>query len=136
LKRLRYDDQLGAPSQLTWLELGLRVLADTPLTEYQKGQVLLLLNGYVVSDAHAAADMRFPHADGRMEAYRIGSYRGVIRTFADPQRFPALHRAVAGGLLDSPTKNPEDNAEASFVFGLDRILDGVDLLIATAAHGP
>ena len=38
--------------------------------------------------------------------------------------FPALHRAIASGALDD-----DGDFDADFVFGLERILDGIDTLI-------
>ncbi len=42
--------------------------------------------------------------------------------------FPALHRAIASGALDD-----EDDINAEFDFGLERILDGIETLIRARA---
>ena len=41
--------------------------------------------------------------------------------------FPALHRAIASGALDD-----DDDIDAEFNFGLERILDGLEVLVASA----
>ncbi len=45
---------------------------------------------------------------------------------ADPQRFPALTKFIAAGVFDRA-----DPPEAEFTFGLDRILDGLAVLISS-----
>jgi len=49
----------------------------------------------------------------------------ALRRVTDAERFPALHAA-----LDSPAFNQDDDADDEFVFGLERVLDGVEALIA------
>ncbi len=46
----------------------------------------------------------------------------------DPARFPALHRVLSAGVLYQ-----DDDPDDEFVFGLDRILDGVEALIQRRA---
>jgi hypothetical protein len=46
------------------------------------------------------------------------------RLRACPRRFPALARFLAAGVFEI-----EDGPDNEYVFGLDRILDGVEVLI-------
>ena len=50
-------------------------------------------------------------------------YGAMLARLADPP-FPALHQAVASGALDD-----DDDIDIEFDFGLERILDGIDVLI-------
>ena len=104
---------LGTEAQLSWLDRGLEALAETGLGENEKAEAVLLVNGYVFW----AARLRFQVPD---EAIEI-----VPRGF-DMSRFPSLSRAVAAGIFeDEETTRDED-----FMFGLERVLDGIDALIA------
>ena len=53
------------PSQIAWMDLGLRALDGTPLTEHHKMAVLLLLSGYVFAQARLAATA----ADGAQRGF-------------------------------------------------------------------
>jgi large subunit ribosomal protein L20 len=50
--------------------------------------------------------------------------RRMLAELADPHRFPALARFIAAGVFEA-----NDGPDDEFIFGLDRILDGVAVLI-------
>jgi len=54
----------------------------------------------------------------------MASYPRMLGQLADPRRFPALTAFIAAGVFDAA-----DGPDDEFVFGLDRILDGVGVLI-------
>jgi len=138
LERIRVTERAGTPSQLTWLDRGLRALTGVPLTEYEKGQVLLLLNGVLFWDARMAADMHESLREEELAPQEaIAAVTDMITAVATPDRFPALHRAVEGGLFDLPhdRQDPDADPDAGFLFGLDRVLDGVQELIERRAGG-
>ena len=131
LDELRFIERAGTPSQLAWIELGLRALADVPLTEYEKMAILLLLSGYVSTQARLAATAvdgaqrgAFENPDQATEAFGE-----LLRTVVSPERFPALLRAVDGGAF-APVAGP---TYAPFEFGLDLMLDGIDVLMRRQA---
>jgi AcrR family transcriptional regulator len=104
---------IGTEAQLSWLDRGLEALADTELAENEKAEAVLLVNGYVFW----AARLRFQVPDEAIEFVPPGF---------DMSRFPALGRAVAAGIFeDEETTRDED-----FMFGLERVLDGIAALIA------
>ena len=81
-----------------------------------------------------------PHPVGRGLSARRGlfapdqateAFAELLRTVVDPERFPALHRAVEGGAF-APTEGP---TYAPFEFGLDLILDGVERLVESPEAG-
>jgi AcrR family transcriptional regulator len=139
LERIRVTERAGTPSQLTWMDRGLRALSGVPLTEYEKGQVLLLLNGFLFWDARLAADLREAlRGEDRPVPEAITAVSDMIKALATPDRFPALRRAVEGGMFDLPQdwQDPGAGADADFLFGLDRILDGVQDLIERRTPAP
>jgi hypothetical protein len=64
----------------------------------------------------------------------IPGYGALLSQVIEPSRFPALERAIASGALDD-----EDDPDREFRFGLERVLDGIELLIGqtdTAGRRP
>jgi len=129
LERIRVTDRMGTPSQLTWQDRGLATLEDTPLSEDEKSQVLLLLNAHVFYDARVLADFRSTAQAGRSFEDAAGEYFATIRQAATPDRFPALARAIAEGAFRNLADTQLTDADAIFMFGLDTILDGVELRV-------
>jgi len=127
LNDVRLIERVGTPSQLTWIDLGLRVLTGTPLSEYQKTAILLLLAGYVGDQARMAAVAVEATRQGAFERpeQATEAFGELLRTVVTPDRFPALHAAVLGGAF-APRDDP---LYASFDFGLDLMLDGIDELM-------
>jgi hypothetical protein len=61
------------------------------------------------------------------------TWEALVREVADEQTYPRLYRlAWAGGIGEAPSGWDE---QEEFRFGLDRILDGVEALIART-HAP
>ena len=131
LDDVRFIERAGTPSQIAWMDLGLRALTGVPLSEYQKTAVLLLLSGYVSTQARLAATV--------VDGARLGLFEGpdqateafgeLLRTVVTPDRFPALDAAVMGGAF-APVEGP---TYAPFEFGLDLMLDGIDSLMQREA---
>jgi AcrR family transcriptional regulator len=107
------------PNQLEWLEGGLWALRQSGLSEQEKLSVMLLLSGYVRNQATLAADL-----ESATEV--MASYGATVARLVDPERFPALLAAIESGALDDDDYDPE----VEFAFGLTRVLDGVERLIA------
>jgi AcrR family transcriptional regulator len=109
------------PNQVRWLEQGLAALAETKLTEAQKLSVILLVSGYVRNEATVAADVAA--AAGGAEI--MPAYAAALGRVVDPERFPALHTA-----LQSEAFARDDDPDEEFVFGLERVLDGIEMLVS------
>jgi AcrR family transcriptional regulator len=127
LDDVRLIERAGTPSQIAWIELGLRVLTGTPLGEQQKLAILLLLSGYATMQVRLAgvatdAARRGDFASGQASE----AFGELLRAFVTAERFPALHRAVEQGALALAGRD----TYASFDFGLDLMLDGVEKLMA------
>lgn len=119
----------ATPNQLSWLERGLAALGETPLTEAEKLSTMLLIDAHMFSDLQFAAF----NTPSSIEAMSDDSYRTLLARVLDPQRFPALLRAVEGGAFDSGD-DPTADRDTTFAFGLARILDGVERLVQDRVH--
>jgi len=113
----------AGPNQLVWFDRGLAALADTTLVEGEKASSVLLISSYVRTQAMLRLDLL-----KATEAGRTPDWAAVVERLADPARFPAVARAVAAGIFADDPNQPEGYPEDEFDFGLQRILDGIEVL--------
>ena len=120
------------PNAMAWLERGLDCLAGTGLREDEKLSAILLLTGFVRNQATLQADIAAAQAAGTTppDPEMMRSYSRVLARLTDPERFPALHAVIAAGVFDEP-----DDGDGDFVFGLERVLDGIETLIDKRRNG-
>ncbi|WP_158839692.1 TetR/AcrR family transcriptional regulator [Saccharothrix deserti] len=118
------------PNQVIWLEHGLRCLQDTGLPEREKLSVMMLLTGFVRNEASVIADVTeaFVAADADQQE-AMSFYGQLLGKLADPNRFPAVTAALQAGAIDH-----EDAPDDEFTFGLERILDGIEVLVRQRAE--
>jgi AcrR family transcriptional regulator len=113
------------PNEVAWFENALACLAGTGLSEARKASVIMLLAGYVRNLATTEADIEAAiRASGLDPLQWMASYPRMLAELADPRRFPALARFIAAGVFEA-----QDGPDDEFIFGLDRILDGVQVLV-------
>jgi AcrR family transcriptional regulator len=113
------------PREIAWFEDALACMADTGLTEARKASVVMLLAGYVRNIASTEADiMAAVLASGLPADEWMASYPRMLGQLTDPRRFPALTAFIASGVFDAA-----DEPDDEFIFGLDRILDGIAFLV-------
>ena len=113
------------PNEVGWFERALASMRDTGLTEARKASVIMLLAGYVRNLATTEADIAAAiQASGLTPVEWMSSYPRMLAGLAGPQQFPALNEFIAAGVFEA-----EDGPDDEFVFGLDRILDGLEVLI-------
>jgi AcrR family transcriptional regulator len=110
------------PNLTAWLEDGLRALAATGLPEEDKLSTLLLVSGFVRNEATLTADM-----SGQTEI--MPAWARVLRGVTDDERFPALRAALGSGAFEQ-----DDDPDDEFVWGLERILDGIAALVEDPAR--
>jgi AcrR family transcriptional regulator len=109
------------PHEVAWFEHALACLRNTALTEARKASVIMLLAGYVRNLATTEADIAAAmEASGLSPNEWMAAYPRMLTKLTDPQRFPALATFIAAGVFDIA-----DDPDDEFVFGLDRILDGI-----------
>jgi AcrR family transcriptional regulator len=114
------------PNQIAWLEWGLSCMRDTGLRASQKMSVILMLSNYVWRATTVESDLvEGAKAVGSTVEEMAAGLGQVLARLADPRRFPEVHAAIAEGAFD----DAEFEVEDEFTFGLERILDGVELLI-------
>ncbi|HEY5353582.1 MAG TPA: TetR/AcrR family transcriptional regulator [Streptosporangiaceae bacterium] len=123
-----------APNSLTFVERGLEAMDDTGLGDADKLRVIGLISSYTLSEARMAHDAaraaRAAAAAADGEAMPVWTFEALLREVADEQAYPRLHRlAWSERIGDHPAGFDE---QEGFRFGLDRILDGVEVLIKTA----
>ncbi len=115
------------PNQVVWLERALSSLEGTGLTEAEKLSAVLLVNGFIRNEAALATDLRSAARAKRSPlASAMSSYGEVLSRLVDAERFPAISRAIASGVFDQPGAG---DTGTDFEFGLERILDGVAILV-------
>jgi AcrR family transcriptional regulator len=118
----------ATPNALGWLELALFYMRGTGLDEGQKMSVILLASNYVRSEATMEAQLDAAvHAVGLSPSDLMAGYNKLLSSVLDPQRFPELAAVAASGVLGKA-----DDWDDEFAFGLERILDGVDVLVRSA----
>jgi AcrR family transcriptional regulator len=135
-----------APNSLTFVERGLQALDDTGLSDADKLRVIGVISTYTLSEARMANDARMAD-DARMandtaRALEPGgeggdgmpvpsapwSFEALLRELVDAETYPRLHRiAWSGEVGDAPSGFAEQD---EFGFGLERILDGIEVLVA------
>jgi AcrR family transcriptional regulator len=120
------------PNEVAWFEQGLAALGGTRLTEAQKASVIMLVSGYVRNEASTGTDVAAAiRASGRTPDDWMSSYGRMLAKLADPQRFPALSKFIAAGVFDV-----YDGPDDEFIFGLERIADGIDGLVRARSAAP
>ncbi|MFJ7131161.1 TetR/AcrR family transcriptional regulator [Streptomyces sp. NPDC098101] len=116
----------ATPNMVAWWEKALVALEGTGLDEGAVLSVTLLVSGYVKNEAVLTADLAavVGASDDPPEEV-MGRYARTLRRLADPEEYPAVTRVLESGVLDVA-----DAPEDEFRFGLERILDGVAVLVA------
>lgn len=117
------------PNQLNWMEQGLRCMRDTGLEAFEKLSVILMITNYTRGWATVSSDIEAAQAAGDVTTLTVmANYGEIITKVADPEKYSELHKVVAAGVFEDGF---EDDAEPEFDyhFGLNRLLDGIELLI-------
>jgi AcrR family transcriptional regulator len=116
------------PNWLSWLEAVVDALADTGLNEPDKGQIVSIIDGYTRGASDTAVSLARARARGTSDeewAAAVGADLG--RAIGDP-RFPRF-----AALLTAPSDGAPRSLDESFDFGLQLVLDGIELYINSAA---
>ncbi len=110
----------ATPNNIRALEVLFEALKGTPFTTADKVMILSLIAGYTRGHQETfGASERF-----EAEHEPLEPYGDILRRFITAERHPELTRVVAEGAFDGPG-NPETD---EFAFGLERILDGLEIL--------
>ncbi|ALG12128.1 TetR/AcrR family transcriptional regulator [Kibdelosporangium phytohabitans] len=102
------------PNALAWVDYGLQCLAGTRLSDTDRLNGLLLLDGHVRNSSRLATDLGETGGSASQYSRIMG---GLVRA----EDYPALARMIASGAVDSRDRDQAD--QAGFEFGLTRVLD-------------
>jgi AcrR family transcriptional regulator len=124
------------PNSLTFVERGLESLDGTRLTDGDKLRVIGLLSSYTLSEARMAHDAMRSVADAMAASAGDDtpppqSFEGLLRELVDETKYPRLYRIAWSNQIGDAPSGFEEREE--FLFGLNRILDGVQAFIGTTA---
>jgi len=114
----------ATPNEVGWMEDGLAALAGTGLSGQEKLSVILLVSGYVRNEASLMAGLAAAASSDEALRQIMTRYGDVLRRVTDPDRHPAIHQVLASGAFED-----DDDPDAEFAFGLERVLDGVEALV-------
>ena len=119
-----------APNSLTFAERGLETLDGTGLADSDKLRVIGLLSSYTLSEARMAHDAARAAAEAGAAGTQSVSgwtFEALLRELVDKRTYPRLYRIAWAGEIGSNPSGFDEQEE--FLFGVDRILDGVQALI-------
>ena len=115
----------STPNQIDWLEQGLRCLRGTELDEGEKLSAILLISSLARNEATLAASLHAAFkATGSTPQQSMSAFGRMLGKLIDAERYPAFHAVLAAGVFDKP-----DDPDEEFLFGLDRVFDGIEVLI-------
>lgn len=115
------------PNWLSWVEAVVDPLSRTGLSAADVGQMLSVIDGYTRGASDTSISLARARARGIPDeewAAAVGADLG--RAIGDP-RFPRL-----AAILTAPSDGKARTMEESFDFGLQRVLDGIELYIKSA----
>jgi AcrR family transcriptional regulator len=115
------------PKSIAFLEHGLRCLAGTPLDAREKMSLMLSLSSFTRSWAMLTSQVDAALSTDPAAVQTLANYSRILSSLTTPADFPALHEILAADIFD-----PSDEmGDEEFVFGLARLLDGVEVLITS-----
>jgi len=125
-----------APNSLHFVERGMAAFDGTGLPDGDRIRIIGLISSYTLSEARMAYDAARAMKQALTTGTEAGqspapadlpSFESLLRELIDERTYPHLYR-LAGAPENVETSGPADE-RAEFQFGLDRILDGVEVLI-------
>jgi AcrR family transcriptional regulator len=121
-----------APNSLTFVERGLESLDGTGLADDDKLRVIGLLASYTLSEARMAHDaaraaQQAPRTAGGEPPAQPMDFRALLRQLVDEETYPRLYRIAWSD--EAGHNHPGSREHEEFALGLERILDGVQVLI-------
>ncbi|MEU3560788.1 TetR/AcrR family transcriptional regulator [Kitasatospora sp. NPDC006786] len=116
------------PGLMAKYEYELRAFEGTGLSDVDLDAALTHLLGFVQTCARMAADERAARQDSAMtDAQWWAANAGLLARVFDPERYPVAARVgAAAGAAHGGAYSPDH----AYAFGLARVLDGLDALIA------
>lgn len=122
------------PNAIAKYEYELKAIDGIGLTDVEMDSVLTLITGFVHGTARGAVESRqAENATGVSDEQWWAAHAPFLGLIADPERFPVASRV-------GQTAGQEHGAayapEHAFEFGLQRVLDGIEMLVAGRLTAP
>lgn len=116
------------PAEVTWSDSAFRALSGLGLTDHETVATVNAIEGFVRGTAHRAVDAaRVAHDTGLGDQEWYDSRAPLLERMITPERFPTITRLHHSGIFEQPAD--------AFEFGLARLLDGLELLLASRGPG-
>jgi AcrR family transcriptional regulator len=126
-----------APNSMIFVELGLGSMDGAAVADADKLRFIGLISSYTLSEARmandalrAARDAATTAADGA-EPAPPWTYDALLRELADEKTYPRLYRIAWTAPAEGGSGGPPSERE-EFLFGIDRILDGIQAFMDRA----
>ncbi|MBV7670086.1 TetR/AcrR family transcriptional regulator C-terminal domain-containing protein [Streptomyces halstedii] len=121
----------ASPHSVAWWEQGLQALSGSGLPEGVKISVIMLVSGFVRNEALLMSDIAAAVEEKGVPAEEVMTrWERTLKRLVDPVRHPALV-----SLLETEDLAEPDDPDHEFVFGLERVLDGVEVLVRKETRG-
>jgi len=114
----------AGPNQLAWFDRGLAALSGLRLEPGEKASSVLLVSTFVRAQTQLVLDLT-RSAVRQNEAGQPVDWAAVVTRVADETRFPEVAAVVSAGVFEDDSDDFEDD---ELDFGLQRILDGIEVL--------
>lgn len=120
----------STPNNLAWLDAALEILADAPVDADSKLSIVLALIAQVRWRATILRGYASVAAEGGDPDAADAATERLLSELVTAEEFPFVRRAIDDGAFDPiPAGDP-------FAFGLERLLDGIDRLLADGVQAP
>ncbi|MFF1647308.1 TetR/AcrR family transcriptional regulator [Streptomyces sp. NPDC058240] len=120
----------ASPNSAAWWEQGLQALEGAGLDAGEEVSVILLVSGFVRNEALLMGDLAAAVEARGIPAQEVtDGYTRTLNRLVDPVRHPSLSRLLESEVLGAP-REPDDE----FRFGLERVLDGIEVLVEARAR--
>lgn len=113
------------PNWLLWLEALADSLSRTGLSGPELGEILSVIDGYTRGASDTAISLARARARGISEQEWAAAVGADLGRAIEDSRFPSF-----AGILTTPSSGRTRTMEESFHFGLQRVLDGIELYVS------
>ncbi|MCM0676390.1 TetR/AcrR family transcriptional regulator [Micromonospora phytophila] len=120
------------PNQVRWMEHGLAALRGTGLRGTERLSAILLISGYARNWATLTADIAEAATRAGLSPEQVGvRYWQQLTRLTRHGPYPEIRDLLAEGVAD----DDEEEFDAEWRFGLDRVLDGIEVLVRARSTG-
>lgn len=124
------------PNTLRIVDWALGMMRGLPLDDFEKMSFVLLLSSYARACGIIQRDMdRALRAGASPGAFSGLDYTAALKRLVTPERFPNLHPVVMSGAYTGEQEDQNPIGD-DFQFGLERILDGIDVYLSAKRAEP